>query len=188
MALRLPVLREIATALRTQVEDTELTLLLASRRHQIVFVPEAVVEDPKPDGTERFVHQRARWLQGHRRIWKFYGPTILRLFFTGGIGVWWLLGTLLLKPRTLFIPVKVLGLLGLMVFSSHPAARVLTTLIGFSVTLDVCRYLVGLAFVPAGWRLPIIWAMARVPAFAAMWVRSFALSLTSREVWLRARD
>lgn len=189
MAFRTEVLRDLAPALRTRAEDIELTLLLASKGHRVVFVPRAEVEDPKPNTGARLGAQRTRWLQGQREVWRVYRRTILRLAATGGPGVWWLLSALLMKPRTLVIAAKAAAILLLgwlpVVWTAVGIVRLLFMI---SLALDVARYLVGLLLVPRSWRHPLLTALAYSPVYALMWLRSLIMSFTSREAWLRTRD
>ncbi|HLH23994.1 MAG TPA: glycosyltransferase [Chloroflexota bacterium] len=188
MALPLPVLRELAPRLRTRVEDVELALLVLARGGHIAFVPEAVVVDPKPLGGGRVARQRARWLQGQREVWRAYHRLILRLLATGGPGRWWLLGALLVKPRTGIVAAKGAALLLVAPFATRPLGRRLAGAAAALLLVDVLYYLVGLAVVPPGWRGPMARALAQAPVYLVMWSRALLLSLASRERWLRARD
>ncbi len=188
MAVRLPLLREIGPFLRTRVEDVELTLLLALRGARIVFVPEAVVRDPKPRGLESLARQRARWLKGSWEIWRIYGRAVLRLLATGGPGTWWLLSAVLLKPKAFVIAAKVGAFVVLWGLSARRLFHVLWIVIGLSLLANVLYYLVGLAFVPRSWRSPTVRALLYTPSYLIIWVRALIWSLTSRLSWLRARD
>jgi cellulose synthase/poly-beta-1,6-N-acetylglucosamine synthase-like glycosyltransferase len=188
MALRLPTLREVAPALRTRVEDVELTLLVLRRGGRIAFVPEAVVEDPKPPGLGRLAQQRARWLQGQAEVWRLYAGTIARLAWTTGPAGWSVLAALLLKPRTAVVAAKALLLLGLGPFGSWAPARLLARLVAATLLADAVYYLVGLAVVPAAWRRPVVAALIRAPLYGLVWGRALLGSLRAREPWLRARD
>jgi cellulose synthase/poly-beta-1,6-N-acetylglucosamine synthase-like glycosyltransferase len=188
MALRLPLLRELSPLLRTRVEDVELTLLLAGRGARIAFVPDAIVDDPKPVGATRAARQRARWLQGQREVWRAHGSLILRLLRTGHPGTVWLLGTLLVKPRTGVVAIKAAACLALAPFIWTSRGRRLAGCAGALLALDVAYYLVGLAVVPPAWRGRVARALLHAPAYVVMWGRALTLSALSRERWLRARD
>ena len=188
MAFRLRVLQELAPLLETRVEDVELTLLLVSQGYRIAFVPEAVVEDPKPERPHHLAGQRARWLQGQRAIWRTYRSTLLRLLFTGGPGAVWLLGTLLLKPRTLVSAVKALLFVALWPLGFHRVPRMVRLACGISLLFDVSYYLLGVITVPRQWRVSVASALLRVPLYFALWCRALVMSLKTREFWLRARD
>ncbi len=188
MALSLAALRELAPRLETRVEDIELTLRLLAHGGHIAFVPEAVVVDPKPLGGGRVARQRARWLQGQREIWRRYHRVIVRLLLTGGPGRAWVLGALLVKPRTAIVAGKGAALLLLLPFAGRPRGRRLAGAAAALLAVDMLYYLAGLATVPPGWRAPVARALLRAPVYVAMWSRALLLSLAARERWLRARD
>jgi cellulose synthase/poly-beta-1,6-N-acetylglucosamine synthase-like glycosyltransferase len=188
MALRLPLFRALSARLCTRVEDVELTLLLAGQGERIAFVPDAVVEDPKPAGATRAARQRARWLQGQREVWRAYGGLILRLLLTGQPGTIWLLGTLLVKPRTGVVALKVTACLALAPFALTRRGRRLAACAGALLAVDAAYYLIGLAVVPPTWRGRVARALLHAPGYVLMWGRALALSALTRERWLRARD
>lgn len=188
MAMKTAIFLRFAPLLRTQIEDAELTLLLAASGLKTAFVPEAVVEDPKPSEFARLVGQRARWLQGQREIWRYRRAEILRLALAGGPRAWSLLSALLLKPQTLFMASKLIIVLALGMLPPSWPATVARLVIGLSLALDGLRLLVGLVLVPAAWRSPIVRALFYSPLFLAVWVRSILASLNSRDGWFRARD
>jgi len=188
MAVRAGLLRELAPTLRTRVEDAEMTLLILARGGRIAFAPDAIVDDPKPQNTEFLTKQRARWLQGDWQIWKLYAPTAARLLLTLRPGVWWLLSTLLLKPRSLVALAKMAALALLWPLRGCVAARAAFWLIGLSFAFVAVYSLAGLAFCPPTWRRPLIRSMVRAPLYLVMWIRAFLLGLRTRDPWLRARD
>jgi cellulose synthase/poly-beta-1,6-N-acetylglucosamine synthase-like glycosyltransferase len=188
MAIRGEILRELAPRLRTRVEDAELTLLILARGGRIAFAPDAIVDDPKPQSTDFLTKQRARWLQGDWQIWQLYASTAARLLFTLRPGVWWLLSTLLLKPRSLVAVAKIAALALLWPLRGYLAARVAFWLILLSFIFVAVYSLAGLVIVPPGWRRPLIRSMIRAPVYVVMWIRAFLLGLRTREPWLRARD
>jgi cellulose synthase/poly-beta-1,6-N-acetylglucosamine synthase-like glycosyltransferase len=188
MAVRAGLLRELAPTLRTRVEDAELTLLILARGGRIAFAPDAVVDDPKPQSAEFLTKQRARWLQGDWQMWKLYAPTIARLLLTPRPGVWWLLSTLLLKPRSLVALAKIVALVVLWPFREYAAARAAFWLIALSFAFVIVYSLGGLAIAPPAWRRPLIRSLVRAPLYVGMWIRAFVLGLRTRDPWLRARD
>lgn len=71
---------QVAQRLRTQVEDHEATLLLASAGKRIVLgPPEALVRDEKPTNIRDAARQRARWLAGRYAILLRQPGAVLRL-------------------------------------------------------------------------------------------------------------
>lgn len=188
MMVRLAALRDTAPLLRTRVEDVELTLLLHLRGLRIVFVPEAVVEDPKPADAAAVGRQRARWFQGHREVWNFYGRKILRLIVSRGPATWWLLGALLLKPKSFVVTAKLGALVVMLPFLSSAVVLVIWALAGLSLASNVLYYAAGLALVPLPWRRQVARALLRAPGYLFLLVRAGVMSIRSRESWVRARD
>jgi cellulose synthase/poly-beta-1,6-N-acetylglucosamine synthase-like glycosyltransferase len=188
MALRVATLRQLAPRLRTRVEDVEMTLLIVGQGERIAFVADAVVWDPKPAVAAGVASQRARWLQGQREVWRAHWGLILRLLATGHPGNWWLLGTLLVKPRTAVVAAKLAACIVAAPIAVRPRGRRLLAVTSGLLALDVAYYTAGLAVVPPAWRGRVARALLHAPAYLAMWARALALSLASRERWLRARD
>lgn len=186
MAFRANVLNELAPRLQTKVEDAELSLFLALNRQQMMFVPTAVLDDPKPQDPALVATQRARWLQGERELWQLYRREIGALLAQGPRG-WALFQAMLLKPKTLFLAAKI-GLWGVALALSFlwPLMTLPLLLLTFSLVPDVLYYLLGLRAVPN--RAFYARTLLRAPLFLLMWGRSFALSFISKDRWLRARS
>jgi hypothetical protein len=73
-------LRRLAPSIKTSVEDTEATLLLAADRMPIVLGSEgAIVEDVKPSDIGDAARQRSRWLLGQIAIFARQPGAIIRL-------------------------------------------------------------------------------------------------------------
>lgn len=178
MALRGELLAELAPRLHTYAEDLELDVILASRGAHVKFVPEATVFDPKPQVAAGASRQRARWLQGQLQVLRDYRREFARALLTGGAGAWFLLWLLMLRPKILFIGLRVL-LLAAGVFYTPLACLALAGL-----ALDAAYYLAGAAMVddPRRYLLDLL----AVPRYAAMWFYSFGMALIRRRVWLRA--
>ncbi len=174
MAFRSKVLADLANHLHTFAEDLELDILLAARGARVEFVPEAIVYDPKPQVLAGASRQRARWFQGQLEVLSDYRPEILRALAKGGIGAWFLLIPLILRPKILFIGLRML----LLLFSPWIA---LTGLI-----MDTAYYLAGAALVdnPRRYLLDLI----AVPRYGAIWLYSFGMAAMRRgqKSWLRA--
>jgi cellulose synthase/poly-beta-1,6-N-acetylglucosamine synthase-like glycosyltransferase len=187
MAFRGKVLAELAPRLHTLAEDLELDILLAAAGRRVAFVPEAVVFDPKPSESKGASRQRARWLQGQLQVLGAYSREIIQALMKGGLGAWFLIALLIMRPKILFIGLRALALgLSLLFPASFP-------LFGFAVaglTMDLSYYLAGAAFVdrPRRYALDLVAA----PRYAAIWVYSLGIAAFQRafrrghRVWLRA--
>jgi cellulose synthase/poly-beta-1,6-N-acetylglucosamine synthase-like glycosyltransferase len=179
MAFRGEALAEIAWRLHTLAEDLELDVLLASERKRVAFVPEAVVFDPKPQQAAGASRQRARWLRGQMRVAWDYRREIVAALIRGGLSAWFLLPLLMMRPKILFIGVRVLLLL---------ISAFLPILFWYAMTglaLDAIYYLAGAAMVdnPRRYLLDLLAA----PRYAAIWVYSFGIAMIRRgqRGWLR---
>jgi cellulose synthase/poly-beta-1,6-N-acetylglucosamine synthase-like glycosyltransferase len=178
MALRGELLAELAPRLHTYAEDLELDVILASRGARVEFVPEAVIFDPKPLQTDGASRQRARWLQGQLQVLRDYRREFVQALLTGGAGAWFLLWLLMLRPKILFIGLRILLLLAGFFFTP------LLWLALAGLAMDGIYYLAGAAIVdnPRRYLLDLL----AVPRYAAMWFFSFGTAIIRRRVWLRA--
>jgi len=178
MVLRGELLAELAPRLHTYAEDLELDVILAARGARVEFVPEAVIYDPKPQQAAGASRQRARWLQGQLQVLRDYRREFVRALLTGGAGAWFLLWLLMLRPKILFIGLRILLLLTGLFFPP------LFWMALAGLTMDGIYYLAGAAIVddPRRYLLDLL----AVPRYAAMWFYSFGTALIRRRVWLRA--
>jgi len=172
MLFRPSLFATLAPRLHTLAEDLELDVLIASLGERVVFVPEAVVIDPKPRRSLGAARQRARWLQGQVQVACDYAGQILRAMVRGGIGSFVLFTLLFLRPKALFIFVRIVAaLLGWW----RPAV------VGLS--LDALYYLGGAFFVDN--RRLYLRDLLATPRYLAMWCFSLTIALIKRG-WLRA--
>jgi len=181
MAFRGKLLAELAPRLHTYAEDLELDVILASRGTRVEFVPDAVVFDPKPQASSGASRQRARWLQGQLHVLRDYRREFSRALLARGAGAWFLLCLLMLRPKILFIGLRVLLFLGAW-FIVPTTALPWLALVG--LLMDVTYYLAGAAIVddPRRYLLDLL----AVPRYAGLWFYSFGMALIRRRVWLRA--
>lgn len=181
MVFRVTALAALAPRLHTLAEDLELDVLLAAQRAKVVFIPQAVVFDPKPQQTAGASRQRARWLQGQWQVLRDYWPLVLQALSKGGIGAWFLLWLLLLRPKLALMGLRVLLLIfGLLL---GQAGVWLTRLALMGLSLDALYYLGGIALVDD--RARYIRDLMSTPRYVAMWVYSLGLA-TVRRGWLKA--
>ncbi len=180
MAFRGDVLAEIAPRLHTLAEDLELDVLLASRRRRVKFVPEAVVLDPKPQRSAGASAQRARWFRGQLQVLGDYRREFALALMKGGLSAWFLLPPLMMRPKVLFIGLRIFLLL------LSPLFPFLFWVALAGLALDAIYYLAGAAMVddPRRYLLDLLGA----PRYAAMWFYSFGIAIVRRgqRGWLRA--
>jgi cellulose synthase/poly-beta-1,6-N-acetylglucosamine synthase-like glycosyltransferase len=179
MVFRGEILSEIAPRLHTLAEDLELDVLLAARRKRVVFVPEAVVFDPKPQQPAGASRQRARWLRGQLQTLRDYWREIIVALMKGGPGAWLLLPPLFLRPKILFIGLRTLMLIASVLFPEWFWYAVV------GLAMDLVYYLAGAAMVdnPRRYLLDLFAA----PRYAAIWSYSFGIAMIRRgqRDWLR---
>lgn len=185
MAFRRSILEKAADSLRTCAEDLELTLLLASWRVPILAIQEAVVFDPKPENASGAIRQRARWLKGQIQVLREYPSLILQLLASGP-WAWSLLGSALIKPKTLLIPTKVIGIALFWTASAAiPSLRLLAVGCMVSLAFDFLVLAVGIYL--ASNRRFALGALLHMPSYFFLWVKSLLMAARSGEHWLRVR-
>lgn len=186
MVLNPAILIRSAEALRTWVEDIELTILLTSQGIPIVYKHNITILDPKPGDEGGFRQQRARWLRGQGQIVRSYWKEILQICLKGPAG-WSLLSSILFKPRSLIV--LVMGFAGL-------AAILLSILLGSTFwlmisiviaaifVLNALYYVIGSLII--GEKNTTL-LLIQSPMYLLMWLRSLILSFLPGNGWLRAR-
>lgn len=186
MAFRRGILETICASLHTLVEDVELTLQLGAEGEPIYFAHETYVADPKPNDQDGAVRQRARWMKGQVQVVRSYFPQIIRLITRGPAG-WSLLSSILLKPKTLLIPIKAIFTAAAWgAFFAWGGIVSAIALIGtLSLFYDAGTFLYGVKFAPD--RKEALRTLALSPLYLIMWMRSLALSAVSGDVWHRVR-
>ncbi|MFN0122038.1 MAG: glycosyltransferase family 2 protein [Blastocatellia bacterium] len=188
MAFRAGLLAELTPRLHTLAEDLELDVLIAARKIRVAFVPDAVLLDPKPMKSDGAARQRARWLRGQLQVLRDYRREALRALATGGASAWFLLPLLFMRPKVLFIALRMAALLfSLLMLAIGTAPAILFSgLAGFALTgllLDSVYYLAAAPLMsdPQKYLRDLLAA----PRYALMWVFSMGLMLVRRG-WLRA--
>ncbi len=185
MAFRGSVLAELAPRLHTLAEDLELDVLLSAAGCHVAFVPNAIIRDPKPVKVAGASRQRARWLQGQWQVFRGYTREILSSLITRGPGAWFLLLLLFMRPKIVFLGLRVLCLpLGFFI----PGPFLIILLVG--VFLDLLYYLAGAAFVDAPQRY--LRDLLSAPRYLGLWIYSLGITAfqqmfrRGQRVWLRA--
>ena len=108
-ALRPPLLRSVAGRLRTQVEDTEMSLLLTADGARLCLGPaDAVVHDVKPERLRDAARQRARWLVGQLALPLRQPGALLRLLVRRPLEGLAFVAELGGRPLSLTVPLRLL--------------------------------------------------------------------------------
>ncbi len=178
MAFRATVLAELTPRLHTLAEDIELDVLLAARSSEVAFVPEAIVRDPKPRESRGVSNQRARWFQGQLQVLQDYWREILRALGHWRLGTWMLLPMLFLRPKVLFMGVRVFALVVGLVAGAP------LWIVGAALLVDLIYYLSGAMIVDDPRRYLL--DLASAPRYAALWAYSLGVAAMRRGGWLRA--
>lgn len=188
MAFHRAALEGIGANLRTSAEDIELTILALQAGYRIVWIDSTCIYDPKPMSTRGAARQRARWLKGQFEVLRLNRRAVVGLLFRGPDSMT-LVSSLFLKPRTLFIPVKLILAVLMTWFATANGSNgwlVPAGLLWFNLLFEVLAYIYGLSRLKDPW--PTIRALLLTPLFGLMWMRSAALAVFSREGWLRGRE
>jgi cellulose synthase/poly-beta-1,6-N-acetylglucosamine synthase-like glycosyltransferase len=187
MAFRRGILEEVCSSLSTFVEDVEMTLQLGAQKCRIHFADETYVADPKPNDQNGAVRQRARWMRGQIQVLSAYFTQILRLLLRGPAG-WSLLSSVLLKPKTLLIPLKafltLLAGIGAILWAT-PLFISIAALGALSLFIDGGTFIYGLRY--ASNRREALFTLTIAPIYLMVWIKSLALSSVSGTVWHRVR-
>jgi cellulose synthase/poly-beta-1,6-N-acetylglucosamine synthase-like glycosyltransferase len=185
MVFRPQVLRDLLPHLQTKVEDIEMSLLLAAQGKQVVFVPGALVGDPKPPSDQGVASQRARWLQGQRQVLHYHPRLVARLLGSGRLAHISLVFANLLKPKTLVLLLKGLLLPLALLLPDRWLRGCWATLAGLALMFDWVYYIAGLRVVETPGRYAR--ALIQAPVYMVMWLGSLIVSLVSSNPWLSAR-
>jgi cellulose synthase/poly-beta-1,6-N-acetylglucosamine synthase-like glycosyltransferase len=185
MVFRRQVLVDMLPHLQTKVEDIEMSLLLAAQGRSVVFVPEAIVGDPKPASARGVAAQRARWLQGQREVLQHHAGLVGRLLLSGRPAHISLVFANLLKPKTLVLFFKGLLLALAWLLPSRRARWFCAISASLALIVDSVYYIAGLRLVERpGYYAR---ALAQAPIYLFTWFRSVIVSLVSASPWISAR-
>jgi len=179
-ALRPPLLEAVAGALRTQVEDTEMSLLLGAAGARLALGPaDAVVHDVKPGSVRDAARQRARWLVGQLALPLRQPRALLRLLARRpleGLAFATELGG---RPLSLTVPLRLLvaGAIATAVGARPGAELAVAAVVAASAFLDV-----GVHVLSGGFRLRAALGLA------ASWLRAVWLVPAALKGWMRGRE
>lgn len=186
MGFRRSVLESAACELETTVEDAELTLLLGAAGIPIRLLWSARLVDAKPASDQAAVRQRARWLKGQMDLVRRHPLLLLGLLGRGPRG-WSLLSSVLAKPRSLTVPLRLVACLGLLWADAFLgiSGRIGAVALALSVIFDGAALAVAVVLSPHP--LESLASLLRLPGFIWVWMRSLLLAARSRDRWLRTR-
>lgn len=98
----------LVRSLRTQVEDTEATLLLQAEGERACLVPSLVVVDHKPETLKEASQQRARWLVGQLQLLVRQKKALWKLAHRQPMAALAWAAALLSRPLSLSVPGRLL--------------------------------------------------------------------------------
>jgi cellulose synthase/poly-beta-1,6-N-acetylglucosamine synthase-like glycosyltransferase len=182
MVLDRPLLEEGLSLCATEVEDLELTLLLASHGVRIDRL-HAAVRDPKPPGASGLMSQRARWLAGNLHALIARRRDVLSLLrspegFT-------LVVSLFCRPRSLFFSLRLILFLAFLIWTSGALWLAVKIVLALLIARDLVLLAGGLLVVDRPrFYLP---AVLLSPAYPFLWAASAVKSVRARGKWLSAR-
>lgn len=186
MSFRKELFYKVCCGINTQVDDIELSLLLMEMGVTVHYCPQAEILDPKTNNILGLARQRGRWLKGQRYIWNAQRLNFVKLSKLI-LPSWSLVQSLMLKPKTALVFVKII-LVGVLMSMSYKGVgyQIVLFLNGVCILVDFLYYLTGLRYVSN--HLKILLAMVSAPLFLILWIISWGFSIFPGQGWLRARD
>jgi hypothetical protein len=172
-AFRPATLREIASQLRTQVEDLESSLLLAAAG-RVLTLSEARILDEKPQEVARAAVQRGRWLAGKAQVLARHPDAILRLIQRNPAEGVAFVSEILGRPLVLSALVRCAAGGALLMESRNGWRAALGAIALGSVALDVAVHARQGATTASGAKILAAWAGALVlaPRALARWMKA----------------
>lgn len=186
MAFRKKIFEDVCRRIKTQVDDIELSLLLMERKIPVHYCSQIEILDPKANNMLGLAKQRGRWLKGQRHIWNTKRQDFW-LFLGLGLPALSLMQSLIIKPKTALVVIKimVLGVLMLWLHENLIHQVMLYVTLG-GILIDFFYYSIGLKYTSdAGM---YFFAMFSAPIFVVLWIISWGFSILPGQGWLRARD
>ena len=187
MAFRPEIFRTIGRNLQTQVEDIEISVLLADMGILVHFSPDCLVFDPKASKMLGLARQRGRWLKGQRHILWVLKKDLWNLF-SSRLAEWSLIQALLFKPKTLLVLIKLFLFLFAVLIPFLPLvlSQLLIGSLILSFTVDILYYSYGLCLVAQP--IKYLLALLRAPIYLLLWLAGWVYSILPGQGWLRGRD
>jgi cellulose synthase/poly-beta-1,6-N-acetylglucosamine synthase-like glycosyltransferase len=188
MGVRYGLMKSVAPFIRTNVEDIELTLLLAADNVRIHLLQNAVLDDPKPDDKTLATQQRARWFRGQLQVMKTNGRNILHILGRGPLG-WSLINSLFAKPRSFFFPLQCSLLAIGSLWSRASEITWLSLLLAGILVFHSVGTLGALAYSLRFERVPksALLALRGLPGIFSLWAAGIYMASKPQKEWLRGR-
>ncbi|MGC9089449.1 MAG: glycosyltransferase [Caldisericia bacterium] len=184
MVIDKEIFKKYIPLLKTQIEDTELSILLVNDGYKIKFNPEAIVNDPKPLDIKQASNQRARWLYGQFQIIKYYWKVLIKIAFSS-LGNFFFVLDIVFKPKTLFYLIK-LFLLIIFIFSQLPFRTFFIIILSLIIFIDFLYFIIGGIFIED--KKHYYKTLLYSPIYIIIWVLSIIKMLLVRgKKWLKAR-
>lgn len=169
---------------KTQIEDTELSILLVRDGYKIKFIPNALVNDPKPLNVKQASNQRARWLYGQYQIIKYYWKDLLKIAFSN-IGNFFFVLDIVFKPKTLFYLIEILLLL-FFIFTNFSIKNFFIIILSILIIIDILYFLIGGFYIED--KKHYYKTLSFSPIYIIIWLISvIKMMLVRGKKWLKAR-
>ncbi len=184
MVINSEIFNNYIPLLKTQIEDTELSILLVRDRIKINYIPDAIINDPKPLNIQKASSQRARWLFGQYQIMKYYWKDLLKIAFSN-IGNFFFILDIVFKPKTLFYLIEVLLLL-FFIFTNFSIKIFFIIFLSILIFLDILYFFIGGFFVED--KKHYYKTLLFSPIYIIIWLISVVkLTFVRGKKWLKAR-
>jgi len=184
MVIDIEIFKQYIPLCKTQIEDTELSILLVRDGYKIKFLPNAIINDPKPLNIQKASSQRARWLYGQYQIIKYYWKDLLKILFTN-IGNFFFVLDVVFKPKTLFYLIEVL-LLFFFIFTNFSIKIFFIVFLSILIFLDILYFFIGGFFVED--KNHYYKTLLFSPIYIIIWLISVIKMIFVRgKKWLKAR-
>mgnify|MGYP001248616243 FL=1 len=184
MVINSEIFNNYISLLKTQIEDTELSILLVRDGIKINYVPNAIINDPKPLSIQKASSQRARWLFGQYQIIKYYWKDLLKIAFSN-IGNFFFVIDIVFKPKTLFYLIEVLLLL-FFIFTNFSIKIFFIIFLSILIFLDILYFFIGGFFVED--KKHYYKTLLFSPIYIIIWLISvIKMMLVRGKKWLKAR-
>lgn len=169
---------------KTQIEDTELSILLVKDRYKIKFIPEAIVYDPKPLNIKQVSNQRARWFYGQFQIIRYYWKDLIKIAFSN-IGNFLFVLDIIFKPKTLIFLIKFIFLL-FFILTNLKFKTFFILALSIIIFVDILFFLIGGLFIED--KKHYYKTLIFSPIYIIIWFISIIkMILVKNKIWLKAR-